>query len=183
MEGHKIRKSYFPLIASGGFVFSVLALLTTGGAFGQSPTVYRDPRVLDPVVKKTDLYPSDANAEKEIESALQRASAEKKRVMLVFGANWCYDCHVLDRALHQGTAARIMARHFILVHVDIGEGQRNTELIKKYKVPVEKGVPALTLLARDGHILYSANGEFEAARRMLKNDLIAFLNHWKGAAR
>ena len=44
-------------------------------------------------------------------------------------------------------------------------------------------VPALAVLAPDGTLLYSQqHGEFESARNMDPDDLIAFLNRWKPAA-
>lgn len=138
---------------------------------------------LDPITTKTDLYPAGANAEREITDALVRAVSEKKRLMLVFGGNWCYDCHVLDRALHDGTAGKIARESFLIVHVDIGEGDKNLDLVRKYRIPLEKGVPAVVILNGAGDLLFSsANGEFEAARRMMKKDLVAFLNHWKDGA-
>jgi thiol:disulfide interchange protein len=135
---------------------------------------------LDPVNNKTDLYPADADARKEISEALTQAVSEKKRVILVFGGNWCYDCHVLDRALHEGAAGKVVRESFLLVHVDIGEGDKNLDLVKKYKVPLGKGVPAVVILNGAGELLFSsADGQFEAARSMMKKDLLAFLNHWK----
>jgi thiol:disulfide interchange protein len=139
---------------------------------------------LDPVNTKTDLYPADADAQKEIGEALTQAVPEKKRVILVFGGNWCYDCHVLDRALHEGAAGKVVRESFLLVHIDIGEGEKNLDLVKKYKVPLEKGVPAVVILNGAGELLFSsANGQFEAARSMMKKDLLAFLNHWKQGAK
>jgi thiol:disulfide interchange protein len=120
---------------------------------------------------------------------LEQASTEKKRVMLIFGGNWCYDCHVLDRALHEGTAGKIVREKFLLVHVDIGEGDKNLDLLKTYHIPLEKGVPAVALLdpntpkgpnGPDGKLIYSSgDGEFEAARSMMKKDLVAFLTQWQ----
>jgi len=160
------------------FLFAVL--LVTSVAFGQTPTGQHDNGVLEPVIAKTDLYPIDADAKKEIDDALKQAAIEKKRVMLIFGGNWCYDCHVLDRALHEGAAGKIVKQSFLLVHVDIGEGDKNLELTKLYKIPLEKGVPAVAILDGGGKLLYSSGeGEFEAARSMMKKDLVRFLWIWK----
>ena len=135
--------------------------------------------MLEPVDGKKGLYPIGADAKKEIEEALKKAAGEKKRVMLVFGGNWCYDCHVLEHALHEGTAGEIMQESFLLVDVDIGEGDKNLDLVQKYKISLDKGVPAAAILSGDGKLLYSSGeGEFEAARSMLKKDLVAFLNRW-----
>jgi thiol:disulfide interchange protein len=157
------------------------ALLVTSSSFGQKPSVPDDNDILAPVSVKKDLYPADADAKKEIDEAVQRAKVEKKRVLLVFGGNWCYDCHVLDRALHEGSAGQVMKESFLLVHVDIGEGDKNLDLLRKYKIPLDKGVPAVAILGSDGGLLYSSvEGEFEAARGMMKKDLVAFLSRWKG---
>jgi thiol:disulfide interchange protein len=148
-------------------------------AFGQKPEASNGD-VLEPVTAKKDLYPADADATKEIEEALKTAAAKSKRVMLVFGGNWCYDCHVLDQALHEGEAGRIMKERFLLVHVDIGEGDKNKELLERYKASLGSGVPVVVIVNGDGKVIYSAsNGEFEAARRMMKKDLVAFLRKWK----
>jgi thiol:disulfide interchange protein len=160
-------------------VFAVLLLSCV--SFGQKPAAPNDDALLEPVAVKKDLYPADADAKKEIDEALQRAVANKKRVLLVFGGNWCYDCHVLDRALHEGAAGKIVREGFLIVHVDIGEGDKNLDLVKKYKITLDKGVPAVVILSSDGSLLYgSADGEFEAARKMMKKDLVAFLTQWKG---
>lgn len=158
----------------------VVALLIVLTALSQKPSPQVDNGILEPVTVKKDLYPADADAKKEIDDALKHAASDHKRVMLVFGGNWCYDCHVLDRALHEGKAGEVMKESFLLVHVDIGEGNKNPELLKKYKIPLEKGVPAVAILDSAGSLLYSSgDGEFEAARTMMKKDLVAFLQRWK----
>jgi len=110
---------------------------------------------------------------------MPRAGREHKRILLIFGGNWCYDCHVLDFALRETDAAPIVQRSFIVVHVDIGEGKLNPDLVSLYQIPLSRGVPALAVLDSDGKPLYSAHGEFEKARSMDPDDLIAFLNKWK----
>jgi thiol:disulfide interchange protein len=135
---------------------------------------------LKPVTSKSDLYPADADAKRAIETALKAATAEDKRVILIFGGNWCYDCHVLDQAMHEGEAAKIVKESFLLVHVDIGEGDKNLDLIKQFEATLDYGVPTVVILDNGGRVVYSSSkGEFEAARRMMKNDLVAFLNQWK----
>ncbi|MBZ5567316.1 MAG: thioredoxin family protein [Acidobacteriia bacterium] len=129
------------------------------------------------------LYEKDADAKAEIREALAKAARTHKRVLLVFGGNWCYDCHVLEAAFHQVDVSPLLNRNFMVVHVDIGQMDKNLDLAQKYRVPIKKGVPALAVLAPDGTLLYSQqHGEFESARNMDPDDLIAFLNKWKPAA-
>jgi thiol:disulfide interchange protein len=178
IESQESVRLHFQL--STPFTILCAALLLASPALSQKPSPQADNAVLEPVTAKKDLYPASADAKKEIEDALKHAATEKRRVLLVFGGNWCYDCHVLDRALHEGSAGQLMNEGFVLVHVDIGEADKNLDLLNQYKVPLEKGVPAVAILAGDGNLLYSSgDGEFEAARRMMKKDLVAFLRHWK----
>ena len=128
------------------------------------------------------LYEKDADAKAEIRGALAKAARLHKRVILDFGGNWCYDCHVLEAAFHQADVAPLVSGNFIVVHVDIGEMNKNLDVAQKYKVPIDKGVPALAVLAPDGALLYSQqHGEFESARNLDPDDLIAFLKKWKPA--
>jgi thiol:disulfide interchange protein len=135
--------------------------------------------ILQPPATKKDLYPADIDANKEIDEAVKQAEHDHKRVLLIFGGNWCYDCHVLDQALHQGAAGKIVEESYELVHVDVGEFNKNLEIVKKYNVPLDKGVPAVTVLDSKGNLLYSAEGEFESARQMMKKQLVEFLLKWK----
>jgi hypothetical protein len=128
------------------------------------------------------LYEKDADAKAEIRGALAKAARAHKRVLLDFGGNWCYDCHVLEAAFHQADVSPLVGGNFIVVHVDIGQMDKNLDVAQKYQVPLDKGVPALAVLAPDGTLLYSQqHGEFEKARSMDPDDLIAFLKKWKPA--
>jgi thioredoxin 1 len=139
-------------------------------------------RLKGPAEKK-DLYPAEADAWQEINEALKSAAKSRKRVMLIFGGNWCYDCHVLDAAFHLPEIAPTLNRSFIVVHVDVGEYNKNLDLAKKYDVPLERGVPAAAVLDGDGKLLVSQkNQEFEKARSMAPEDILAFLDKWKPPA-
>jgi thioredoxin 1 len=132
--------------------------------------------------EKKDLYPAGVNAEKEIAEALQNAAKTHKRVLLIFGGNWCYDCHVLDEAFHTPEIAPTLNRNFVVVHVDVGEYDKNLDIAKKYEVPLERGVPAAAVLENDGKLLFTQkNQEFEKARSLAPEDVLAFLNKWKPA--
>jgi len=132
------------------------------------------------VKKEKDIYNESADARAEIKEALEKATAEHKRVIVVFGANWCYDCHVLDKAFHRPDLAPILAANYEVVHVDIGKGDKNQDLMTKYEVPMKRGIPGLAVLDSDGKLVYSQkNGEFENARALAPENFRAFLSKWK----
>ncbi|HXZ26949.1 MAG TPA: thioredoxin family protein [Terriglobales bacterium] len=135
----------------------------------------QQPRRLDP-----DLYPANADAKADIAAAVARAGHEHKRVLLVFGGNWCYDCDVLDLAFHRPDIEPLLTATFVVVNVDIGQVDKNLDLVKQYEIVLDKGVPALAVLESDGRLLYSQKeGEFESARSLTPEEIIAFLNRWK----
>ena len=128
-----------------------------------------------------NLYNKDADAKAEIKEAVAKAAKDNQRVILVFGGNWCYDCHVLDQAFHEADVAPLLEKNFQVVHVDIGDdGKKNSDIAAEYDVPLGKGVPALAILGPNGKLLYSQrNGEWESARSLDPDDVIAFLVKWR----
>jgi thioredoxin 1 len=138
-------------------------------------------RLPEPSKFNTDLYAPPQAAAGEIAEALSKAKAEHKRVILMFGGNWCIDCHVLDAALHSKAAAPLLSANYILVHVNIGDaGDENKDLAAKYDTPLGPGVPALAVLNPDGSVVYSQKqGEFESSVRIGPQDVVNFLEKWK----
>jgi len=133
-----------------------------------------------PPLNNKDIYDSSADPNKQIADTLHAAAAAHKRVLVVFGGNWCFDCHVLDEAFHSPEIAPTVDKSFEVVHIDIGHMDKNLDVAKKYDVPLDRGVPAIAVLASDGKLLFSQKGgEFEAARSLAPEDILAFLNKWK----
>lgn len=129
-----------------------------------------------------DIYPDPALAKPEIAAALREAARTHKRVLLVFGGNWCGDCIVLDRNFHKPENQELLDKYYVLVDVNIGRMDKNTDIAEKYGVPLAKGVPALSVLDGHGNVIYSQkNGEFEALRRMDPASVHDFLEQWKPA--
>ena len=135
----------------------------------------------EPPIPNTQLYPAPEQAQPEIDEALAQAKKEHKRVILVFGGNWCYDCHVLDTTFHSKEFAELVDSHFIVVHVNIGDdGKANTDLVKRLNVVLDKGVPTLAVLDADGTVLYTQKeGEFEDSVKIGPTEVRAFLEKWK----
>jgi thioredoxin 1 len=130
------------------------------------------------------IYSDTADAHHDIAQALVTAQHEHKRVILDFGGNWCGDCQVLDIYFHQQPNLDLLDNNFVLVHVNIGRYDRNTDIAEKYQVPLKRGVPGLAVLDAHGNVLYSQkNGEFESMRKMDPASVTAFLNQWKPKAK
>jgi hypothetical protein len=140
-------------------------------------------RLEQPASVDNKIYPT-GDAREEIQQALARAKKGHKNVLLVFGADWCYDCHVLDKAFHRGDISAVLTPSYEVVHVDIGEEDKNLDLAAHYQVPLNRGIPAIAVLDSQGNLLYSQrNGEWERARALGPDDLLELLNRWKPQAR
>jgi thioredoxin 1 len=131
-----------------------------------------------PAKPNPQLYRANANAKEEIRRAKLAAEKQHKRILLVFGGNWCMDCHVLDNAFHLPRIAPLLNANFLVVHVDVGEYTKNLDLAEKYHVDLKKGVPSIAVLNTNGGLLYSTS-EFEKARVLSEDDVVKFLNDWK----
>ena len=165
------------------YVIEVQVWQQQGGQWRLAASQRREPtRLQQPVSVNNIIYTPGLDAHAEIKQALAEAAKDHKRVILVFGADWCYDCHVLDLAFHRPDVSAALRRSYIVVHIDVGEGDKNQDIMQQYQVPMKKGIPALAVLDSNGKLLYSQQGgEFEKARSLAPEDVLAFLNKWKPA--
>ncbi|MFL6416378.1 MAG: thioredoxin family protein [Bryobacteraceae bacterium] len=140
------------------------------------------PRTLPESTKPNPtLYPSPDRARADLQAALATAKREGKRVLVVFGANWCYDCHVLDATFRSASFAPLVTRNYVVLHINIGdEGKDNNDLAREFGVGLDHGVPNLAVLDASGRVLVAQRGEFEATTKIGPSDVRAFLEKWKG---
>jgi thioredoxin 1 len=126
------------------------------------------------------IYPSPEQASADIAAALKTSAAKHRRVILDFGGNWCPDCQALDIYFHDPANQPILDASFILVHVNIGRLDQNLDIAARYRIPLDKGIPALAVLDVGGKLIYSQRtGEFEAMGHMQSSAVTEFLERWK----
>jgi thioredoxin 1 len=137
-------------------------------------------RLTEPAITNPDLYPDANEAQKDLAIALSAASKDHKNVLVVFGGNWCYDCHVLDATFKSSAIAPLLKSSYHVVHINIGGYDQNLALAAKYQTVLTHGVPALAVLDPKGNLLTSQkNGEFESAVKIGPADITDFLKQWK----
>ncbi len=102
------------------------------------------------------IYDPGADAKAQIAAAVNKAGAENRTVLLMFGGNWCPWCHRLHELFAADAAVRkLLAERYVLVLVDVGEkpGQPlNQDLVDLYRVK-GFGYPALAVLDKQGKLL------------------------------
>ena len=115
----------------------------------------------------TGPFDESADAHSEIKAALSRASAENKDVSLEFGANWCPDCRVLAAAMADAPLSERIAARYLVVKIDVGNWNKNLDVVKAWGNPIAKGIPAIVVVDPSGAVLYTTKaGELANARRM-----------------
>ena len=107
--------------------------------------------------------------------ARAQAASDGRKVLLVFGANWCGDCRVLDMSMKQGRLRPLIDAKFVVVKVEVGRFDRNIDIAQRYGVPLKKGIPTAALLAADGTAVFvTGGGELASARSMGEGELVRF---------
>jgi thioredoxin 1 len=118
------------------------------------------------------VYNEAADARAELNLALARAQAQHKNVLLVFGANWCGDCLALDRKMSSGSLAEHVDQRLVVLKVNVGRFDRNTDLAAQIGVSLKKGIPAVAVLSREGEVIKATNGGELADARNMGDDAV-----------
>src|SRR5512140_82847 len=129
-------------------------------------------------------YDEAADAKAQVRHAVTEAKADRRPVLVVFGANWCPDCRALDLAMKGGRNAELIASEFRVVKVDVGRFDRNVDVAETYGVPLKKGIPAVAIVSPEGRTVYATKaGELADARRMSEDGLYRFFRKAADEAR
>ena len=112
-------------------------------------------------------YDETADAAADVAAAFATARAERKPVLLVFGANWCLGCRLLHEDMTEPELARFIDARFVVVKVDVGNWQRNLDLAAAWGDPIADGLPGLVLATPEGETLLAARSTRVAAAQRL----------------
>ena len=133
-----------------------------------------------------DIYDVNADASQLITDAVAKAKAGNKRVLALFGGNWCIWCQKLHRLMAADPAiARIVADNYLVVMVDVGGRDktgkpvnRNEAVVATYGVAAF-GYPALVVISNKGTPLITYNsGLLEEGDHHSPAKVLAFLKAW-----
>ena len=131
--------------------------------------------------KSKPVYDEAAVASTDIEAALARAKKNNKRVIVVYGGNWCGWCIKLDEVFKKGSVGRTIRYEYEVVKVDIGRFDKNLDIIERYGADLKKnGVPFLTVLSSDGKVIANQNtGDLEEGADHDRDKVNSFLQSKK----
>ena len=130
-----------------------------------------------------DIYDTQADGNALIASALARAKAENKQVLLDFGANWCPWCHRLHALFETNPqVAAALAKNYVVVMIDVNTRhgvKRNAQVNLKYGNPIHYGLPVLMVINANGETVTTQDsGELEEGEGHSPAKVLAFLEKW-----
>ena len=113
------------------------------------------------------VYDESADAAALVAQALATAKADNKQVMIVFGANWCGDCKMLDGEFKKPTLKALLDSNYVIVKVDVNRFNKNLDVVKPYGEVIKKGIPSIVIVSPANQLVYATNGgELADARKM-----------------
>jgi thioredoxin-related protein len=134
--------------------------------------------------KQADIYDTKVDGKDLVAKALQKAVRDDKRVLLVFGGNWCGWCHKLHELFKKGPkVATVLRNEYEVAWIDLGDGKnpRNQDLKQSYADSL-KTVPFLTVLDSTGKVLVQqATDPLEDGDHHDAVKVQEFLEKWKVA--
>jgi len=110
----------------------------------------------------TNLPWISAASDAEIDAAFARAAAQKKPVLMYWGASWCPPCNQLKATLFNRQDFATLSQHFVAVHVD-GDRPGAQRVSTRFRV---SGYPTVVLFTPDRQEITRLPGEADAAQVM-----------------
>ena len=140
---------------------TLLATLTTATLLAMVPAVQAANPAANPAAGPSVAW-LNAAADADIERAFAQARAEKKPVLLYWGAKWCPPCNQLKATLFNRADFIERSKSFVAVHID-GDLPGAQKLGGRFKV---RGYPTMILMAADGSEITRLPGEVDAPQVM-----------------
>jgi thioredoxin-related protein len=128
------------------------------------------------------FYPEHADAAAMVDAALAQARDEDKQALIVFGADWCHDSRGLASKLDDDARlSALIADHYVLVRVDVGQRQRNQDQLQRFGVIESFGTPTLVISDGSGVLQNGLTAhDWRTADSAALSDVAMYLRRYAG---
>jgi thioredoxin-related protein len=163
----------------------VLALATTSAAALAQENAPTPAKPLT-AAKKASIYDASADTGVLLEKAQQKAKHDDKRILVMFGGDWCGWCHKLHELFaSDGEIRKTLSYEYVLVMVDT-KAKGADALLARCKEPLTKeeqtkgfGYPFLGVLDSDGKVVKAQRTDpLEVGDHHDPGRVKEFLNKW-----
>ena len=131
-------------------------------------------------------YNENQNPRADLKAALERATKEKKNVMIQFGGNWCPWCLRFHALVNGSTKIDSLMKEnyvYLLLNVPKEKDKRDFQLFQEFDYPNRFGFPVFVILDQNGRRLNTQDSDaFEHPNPSVKGydttRVIRFLTMW-----
>lgn len=121
-------------------------------------------------------YDENVDARAAVKAGRGNAVADRRFLMITFGANWCPDCRNLHRSLGSRKVAEYTEGLFYFVNVDVGQFDQNADIVAELGVTLARGIPVAIFFDIDGRIIGTTNeGQLEPSRYYSSQQILGFM--------
>lgn len=107
------------------------------------------------------IYNPDADAKKDIASAVAKASAEGKHVFLQIGGNWCPWCVRFHKMVAEDMKLDSLVKaNYEVVEVDYSKENNNHEILATLGFPQRFGFPVFVILDGTGKVIHTQDSGY-----------------------
>ena len=123
-------------------------------------------------------YNPSADSAADIDTAMKQAKADGLNVLLDFGASWCGNCQAIDRLYAESSVRKLLAGHYHLVQIDVGEKDNSTNMniLSRYDASGGYGLPVMIVVTPSGTIRTDTNKS--GLPDLSTGGFTAWLNKW-----
>ena len=98
-------------------------------------------------------FDKSRNASADVDFALEQAATSGNNLIIVMGANWCHDSRALSGWFASPRFARMLAKDYELVFVDVGYKDRNLDIAEGFGIKSIKGTPTVLVVSPEAQLL------------------------------
>ncbi len=130
------------------------------------------------------LYNPLADAEKDIQKAVEQARISGKHVFIQIGGNWCVWCHRFNETVMNNDTLRGILNHsYVPLHVNYSPENKNEKVLASLGYPQRFGFPVFVILDRNGNRLHTQNSAYlEDGKGHNSTEIFKFLYSWTPTA-
>lgn len=134
--------------------------------------------------EKINLYNPDADARKDLETALETAREQHKHVLIQVGGNWCPWCVRLHGVFEtESKIDSILKSDYVFILINYSKENKNEVVLADLGYPQRFGFPVLLVLDQEGQRLHTQNTAYLEKDKGYDTDkLIGFLLDWNEKA-
>lgn len=134
--------------------------------------------------QKVEIYNPNADAKKDVEQAIEKATKNGKHVFLQIGGNWCPWCVKFHNFVEADAELKnYVEANYEVVKVNYDQDNKQVELLSELGFPQRFGFPVFVILDNKGNRIHTQNSAFlEKDKNYNKDVVLRFFKNWSATA-